>query len=80
VGALLARNGEIEESGVSGAVLGHPATGVAWLADRLAGHGDRLAAGEIVLAGSFTRPMWVQRGDLVECDYHELGVVTCRFR
>jgi 2-keto-4-pentenoate hydratase len=56
VGALLARNGEIEESGVSGAVLGHPATGVAWLADRLAGHGDRLAAGEIVLAGSFTPP------------------------
>ncbi len=80
VGALLARNGEIEESGVSGAVLGHPATGVAWLAERLAGHGDRLAAGEIVLAGSFTRPMWVQRGDLVECDYRDLGVVTCRFR
>jgi len=79
VGALLARNGEIEESGVSGAVLGHPATGVAWLADRLAGHGDRLAAGEIVLAGSFTRPLWVQRGDLVECDYRDLGVVTCRF-
>jgi len=79
VGALLARNGEIEESGVSGAVLGHPATGVAWLADRLAGHGDRLAAGEIVLAGSFTRPMWVQRGDLVGCDYRDLGMVTCRF-
>ena len=80
VGALLARNGEIEESGVSGAVLGHPATGVAWLAEQLAGHGDRLAAGEIMLAGSFTRPMWVQRGDLVECDYRDLGVVTCRFR
>jgi 2-oxo-hept-3-ene-1,7-dioate hydratase len=79
VGALLSRNGEIEESGVSGAVLGHPATGVAWLANRLAGHGDALAAGEIVLAGSFTRPMWVERGDLVECDYRDLGVIACRF-
>ena len=78
--ALLARNGEIEESGVSGAVLGHPANGVAWLAGKLAQHGDRLEAGEIVLAGSFTRPMWVRRGDLVACDYRDLGVVTCRFR
>lgn len=79
VGAMLSRGEVIEESGVSGAVLGHPARGVVWLADRLAGHGDQLAAGEIILAGSFTRPMWVERGDLVSCDYHELGRVTCSF-
>ncbi len=59
VSALLYRNETIEESGVAAAVLNHPATGVAWLADKLAAHGDRLEAGEIVLAGSFTRPMWV---------------------
>lgn len=80
VGALLSRNGVIEESGVSGAVLGHPATGVAWLADKLAAHGETLAAGEIVLAGSFTRPMWVEPGDVISCDYRDLGVVECRFR
>ncbi|MDZ5076405.1 fumarylacetoacetate hydrolase family protein [Nesterenkonia sp. HG001] len=79
VSALLYRNETIEESGVAAAVLGHPARGVAWLADRLAGHGDRLEAGEIILAGSFTRPMWVHPGDTVHCDYGELGAVTCRF-
>ena len=36
-------------------------------------------AGEIVLAGSFTRPMWVERGDTVHADYGDLGAITCRF-
>lgn len=77
--ALLYRNETIEDSGVAGAVLGHPALGVAWLANKFAQHGQTLEAGEIVLAGSFTKPMWVERGDTVHADYHELGSVTCRF-
>ncbi|QTI67987.1 2-oxo-hept-4-ene-1,7-dioate hydratase [Gordonia polyisoprenivorans] len=79
VSALLYRNETIEESGVAAAVLNHPATGVAWLADKLAAHGDRLEAGEIVLAGSFTRPMWVHAGDTVLADYGRMGTVSCRF-
>ncbi|WP_147102933.1 2-oxo-hept-4-ene-1,7-dioate hydratase [Nesterenkonia populi] len=79
VSALLYRNETIEESGVAAAVLNHPANGVAWLANKLAQHGDSLSAGEIVLAGSFTRPMWVQPGDTVLCDYGQMGTVTCRF-
>jgi 2-oxo-hept-3-ene-1,7-dioate hydratase len=79
VSALLYRNEVIEESGVAAAVLNHPATGVAWLANKLAQHGDGLEAGEIVLAGSFTRPMWVEQGDTVLADYGRLGTLTCRF-
>ncbi|WP_062516278.1 2-keto-4-pentenoate hydratase [Demequina gelatinilytica] len=79
VAALLSRNGEIEETGVAAGVLGHPATGVAWLANKLAPHGDSLGAGEIILAGSFTRPMWVSPGDTVVADYGPMGVVECRF-
>lgn len=79
VSALLYRNQTIEESGVAAAVLGHPAMGVAWLANKLAQHGQSLGAGEIVLAGSFTRPMWVERGDTVHADYGQLGAITCRF-
>src|SRR5699024_7399375 len=62
VSALLYRGEAIEESGVAAAVLNHPAAGVAWLAGKLADHGDQLHAGDIILAGSFTRPMWVQPG------------------
>jgi 2-oxo-hept-3-ene-1,7-dioate hydratase len=79
VSALLYRNETIEESGVAAAVLNHPANGVAWLANQLAQHGDRLEAGEIVLAGSFTRPMWVQPGDSVLADYGPMGTISCRF-
>src|SRR3954447_11415687 len=79
VPALLYKNGEIEETGVAAGVLDHPATGVAWLANKFHQHGARLEAGEIILAGSFTRPMWVSRGDAVRCDYGPMGVITCRF-
>lgn len=79
VSALLYRNETIEETGVAAAVLNHPATGVAWLANKLAQHGDRLEAGEIILAGSFTRPMWISRGDRVLCDYGPMGTISCRF-
>ena len=67
------------ETGVAAGVLDHPATGVAWLANKFHQHGARLEAGEIILAGSFTRPMWVSRGDDVLCDYGPMGKITCRF-
>jgi 2-oxo-hept-3-ene-1,7-dioate hydratase len=79
VSALLYRNETIEETGVAAGVLNHPATGVAWLANKLHQHGGGLEAGEIVLAGSFTRPMWVSKGDSVLCDYGPMGTITCRF-
>ncbi|MFI7000360.1 2-oxo-hept-4-ene-1,7-dioate hydratase [Nocardia sp. NPDC050175] len=79
VSALLYRNETIEESGVAAAVLNHPATGVAWLANKLGAHGDRLDAGEIVLAGSFTRPLWVEKGDTILADYGPMGTISCRF-
>jgi 2-oxo-hept-3-ene-1,7-dioate hydratase len=60
-------------------VLNHPATGVAWLANRIAPYGERLEAGDIVLAGSFTRPVTAQRGDSFHADYGKLGSVALRF-
>lgn len=79
VGALLYQNGVIEETGVSAGVLGNPANSVAWLANKLALHGIGIDAGMVVLAGSFTRAVWVRAGDLIHADYGPLGSVTCRF-
>jgi 2-oxo-hept-3-ene-1,7-dioate hydratase len=78
-GALLYKNGVIEESGLAAAVLDHPANGVAWLAKKLAPYGEGLAAGEIVLAGSFTRPVAAAPGDEFHVDYGALGAVDVRF-
>lgn len=79
VSALMYRNGVIEESGVAAAVLGHPANGVAWLANRLAQHGEGLNAGEIILAGSFTAPVPARAGDNFHVDYGPLGAIAVRF-
>jgi len=78
-GALLIKNGVVEESGLAAAVLNHPGNGVAWLANKLALHGEGLAAGEIVLGGSFTRPVACAAGDVFEADYGRLGVIHVRF-
>ena len=78
-GALLYKNGVIEESGLAAAVLNHPATGVAWLVNKLAPYGEGLAAGEVVLGGSFTRPVAAAAGDTFHADYGPLGNIAFRF-
>lgn len=79
VAALLFKNGVIEESGVSAAVLGHPAMGIVWLANKLAAHDTALDAGHIVLAGSFTRTVAVAKGDTIHADYGPLGSISAHF-
>jgi 2-oxo-hept-3-ene-1,7-dioate hydratase len=60
-------------------VLNHPAHGVAWLANKIARHGEQLDAGDVVLAGSFTRPTNAVRGDSLHADYGALGSISLRF-
>ncbi|MFI4927923.1 MAG: 2-oxo-hepta-3-ene-1,7-dioic acid hydratase, partial [Burkholderiales bacterium] len=79
VGAVLRQNGVVEETGLAAGVQGHPAVGIAWLAQKLAPWGECLEAGEVVLAGSFTRPVAARRGDLFDADYGPLGRFTFRF-
>jgi 2-oxo-hept-3-ene-1,7-dioate hydratase len=79
VGAMLYKNGVIEETGLAAAVLNHPATGVAWLANKIAPYDEQLNAGDIVLAGSFTRPTGALAGDSFHVDYGPLGSVAFRF-
>ncbi|MFL6692206.1 MAG: 2-oxo-hept-4-ene-1,7-dioate hydratase [Ramlibacter sp.] len=72
-GAILRQNGAVEETGLAAGVQGHPAVGVAWLAMKLAPWGECLQAGEVVLAGSFTRPVGARAGDRFDADYGPLG-------
>jgi 2-oxo-hept-3-ene-1,7-dioate hydratase len=80
ISALLYVNGVIEESGVAAAVLNHPANGVAWLANKLAPFGVGLEPGQVILSGSFTRPVHASSGDTFHADYGPMGAITCRFR
>ena len=79
IGALLYKNGVIEETGLAAGVLNHPANGVAWLANKIAPFDEQLNVGDVVLAGSFTRPTAAQAGDNFHVDYGALGSVAFRF-
>ena len=79
VGAMLYKNGVIEETGLAGAVLNHPAAGVAWLANKIAPFDEQLNEGDFILAGSFTRPTTAVAGDNFHVDYGPMGSLAFRF-
>ncbi len=79
IGAILRQNGVVEETGLAAGVQGHPAIGVAWLAMKLAPWGECLEAGDVVLAGSFTRPALAKKGDAFNADYGPMGRFDFRF-
>ena len=78
-GAMLFRNGVIEETGLAAAVLNHPGNGIAWLANKIAPYDEQLNPGDVVLGGSFTRPATAAAGDTFHADYGPLGAVSFRF-
>jgi 2-oxo-hept-3-ene-1,7-dioate hydratase len=79
IGALCYRNGQLEETGIAAGVLNHPATSVAWLANKIAPLGLALEPGQVVLAGSFIRPIETRKGDTIQADYGSYGTVSCYF-
>ena len=79
IGALCFKNGQLEETGLAAGVLNHPATAVAWLANKIAPLGLALEPGQVVLAGSFIRPIETRKGDTIQADYGAYGSVSCYF-
>jgi 2-keto-4-pentenoate hydratase len=79
LGGILRRRGEIVETGAAGAVLGNPATAVAWLANKLADFGGTLEAGHIVMPGACARAVDVEAGDSIRAEFDQLGGVEVRF-
>lgn len=79
VGGIMYVNSEIEETGVAAGVLGHPALGVAWLANKLGSVGGTLEPGHLVLAGSFTRVVFARKGDTLHADFGSLGGIAVQF-
>jgi 2-keto-4-pentenoate hydratase len=79
IGATLRINGSLVATGATGAVLGNPATAVAWLANKVASFGVVLDVGNIILPGSCTRAYDVTAGQTVRADYDRLGSVSAVF-
>jgi 2-oxo-hept-3-ene-1,7-dioate hydratase len=79
VGAIVSRGGEVEETGLGAGVLNDPVAGVVWLARRLARYGSRIEAGQVVLSGSFVRPVECPAGSRIHADFGDFGSVRIGF-
>lgn len=55
--------------------MGHPAAGIAWLVNKLHAVVSGLKEGQIVLGGSFTRPVDIAAGDVIHADYGPIGAI-----
>ena len=79
VGAIVTRNGEVEETGLGAGVLNDPVESVVWLARRMAGYGQKIEAGHVILSGSFIRPLECPTGTQIEADFGTFGSVGISF-
>jgi len=79
-GCVLEKNGELVATAAGAAVMGHPASAVAWLVRALARRGQGLEAGHVVMAGGMTEAIPVAPGDTVVARFDRLGSVeiACR--
>lgn len=74
--ASLRLNGAEIDTGVGSAVLGDPASAVAWLANALAPFGTEILAGQFVMSGSFTTAAFIHPGDAASATIGSLGTVS----
>lgn len=79
VGAILMRDGEVEETGLGAGVLNDPVTAVVWLTERLGSYGMALRRGDVVLSGSFVRPVEAPSGSVFDADFGSFGSVRIAF-
>lgn len=78
-GAIVERNGVVEETGLGAGVLNDPPTGIVWVIHRLAQYGQGLRGGDIVLSGSFIRPLEAPSGSAFKADFGHFGQVDLSF-
>lgn len=79
VGAITSRNGEVEETGLGAGVLNDPVESVVWLARRMAQYGQSIEPGQIILSGSFIRPVECPSGTDIHADFGPFGSVDAHF-
>ncbi|MCB1386084.1 MAG: 2-oxo-hepta-3-ene-1,7-dioic acid hydratase [Nitratireductor sp.] len=79
VGAMTFRDGEIEETGLGAGVLNDPVESVVWLARRMAQYGQSIEPGQVILSGSFIRPVECPPASTIHADFGPFGSVDIRF-
>jgi 2-keto-4-pentenoate hydratase len=69
VQVTLHHNGRAVGAGAGRDALGHPAAALAWLSSALAGRGEALREGDLVLTGGLTAAVALEPGDVVHAEF-----------
>jgi 2-oxo-hept-3-ene-1,7-dioate hydratase len=78
-GVMTYCNDEIEETGLGAGVLNDPVESVVWLCRRMAQYGQRVEPGQVILSGSFIRPVECPSGSRIRADFGPFGSVEVNF-
>lgn len=73
-------NDAVVGEGLGADSMGHPLAALTWVANHLAGRGQGLRQGDIVITGSLVTSKFPQAGDRVRFDAGALGTVELRVR
>jgi 2-oxo-3-hexenedioate decarboxylase len=79
LGVVLEKNGEPVAFGAGAAVLGHPASAIAMLANHLGARGESIPAGSVILSGGITVAVAVDKGDAVTLRVQNMGSTSLIF-
>jgi 2-oxo-3-hexenedioate decarboxylase len=78
LGVVFEKNGEVVSTAAGAAILGDPAVGLAWLANKVAEHGESIPAGTVVMTGALTDAIAIAPGDVVRVSIAQLGSLSLR--
>lgn len=79
IGAIVSRDGVVEETGLGAGVLDDPVRGIIWLLRRLSQYGIGIEPGQILLSGSFIRAIEAPPGSRFQADFGRFGHVAVDF-
>lgn len=76
IGMTMSKNGLVEQTGSSAAVLGHPLKAMVWAANLLGSRGKGFKKGDIVLSGAMSEAITMETGDTIIAEFDHLGSVS----
>lgn len=80
IGLNVFKNGVLIKTATSAEVMGNPINSIVWLANKMIELGEYLKAGDIILSGSFTPFLDVEREDHYEAHFAGIGNIKINIK
>ncbi|WKA51792.1 4-oxalocrotonate decarboxylase [Planococcus liqunii] len=79
-GVVFRKNGEVAATSTLAAVMGNPASAIAWMANKLAKRGQFIQKGQVVLSGAITQAIHIEPGDHFSASFDGFGTIHASFK